>query len=97
MPPEPISGSGVRLTDQQRLAWLRLIRSENVGPITFRQLLNHFGSAAHATIPRVEQLSQMIGLLFRSALRSADVRQRAAARKGLAVKPLHLQRKGAER
>jgi DNA processing protein len=27
------------------LACLRLIRSENVGPVTFRQLINHFGGA----------------------------------------------------
>lgn len=32
-----------------------------------------FGSAAHAMIPRTEQLSQVIGPLFRSALRSAEV------------------------
>jgi nitric oxide reductase activation protein len=36
-----------------------------------------FGSAAHATIPRVEQLGQVIGPLFRSALRSADVPRRS--------------------
>ncbi|NLH81099.1 MAG: DNA-protecting protein DprA [Phyllobacteriaceae bacterium] len=36
------------LTEASRLAWLRLIRSDNVGPITFRQLVNHFGSAAAA-------------------------------------------------
>ena len=35
-----------------------------------------FGSAAHATIPRTEQLSQVIGPLFRSALRSAEVPRR---------------------
>jgi nitric oxide reductase NorD protein len=35
-----------------------------------------FGSAAHATIPRLEQLSQTIGPLMRSALRSAEVRRR---------------------
>ena len=39
---------GVRLTEEQRLAWLRLIRSENVGPATFRSLINHFGSAEAA-------------------------------------------------
>lgn len=39
---------GVRLTDDQRLAWLRLIRAENVGPATFRSLVNHFGSAQQA-------------------------------------------------
>lgn len=32
----------------ERLARLRLIRSENVGPITFRQLLGRFGSATAA-------------------------------------------------
>ncbi len=42
------SHSGARLTDEQRLAWLRLIRSENVGPATFRNLLNHFGGATAA-------------------------------------------------
>ncbi|HEY1543560.1 MAG TPA: DNA-processing protein DprA [Xanthobacteraceae bacterium] len=38
----------VRLTDAQRLDWLQLIRSENVGPRTFRTLLNHYGSARAA-------------------------------------------------
>ena len=40
--------AGIRLSDEQRLAWLRLIRSENVGPVTFRELVNHFGSGAAA-------------------------------------------------
>jgi DNA processing protein len=39
---------GVALTDRQRIAWLRLIRSDNVGPSTFRDLVNHFGSAEKA-------------------------------------------------
>lgn len=34
--------------DADRLARLRLIRSENVGPVTFRELLRHFGSAEAA-------------------------------------------------
>jgi DNA processing protein len=37
-----------RLDDTQRLACLRLIRSENVGPVTFRALINHFGGAEQA-------------------------------------------------
>jgi DNA processing protein len=37
-----------RLTHSQRLAWLRLIRSENVGPATFRALVNQFGGAERA-------------------------------------------------
>jgi len=37
-----------------------------------------FGSAAHATIPRPDQLSHLVGPLFRSALRSAEVRRRVS-------------------
>jgi DNA processing protein len=38
----------IQLSDEQRLEWLRLIRSQNVGPRTFRALLNHFGGARAA-------------------------------------------------
>ncbi|MBX3580941.1 MAG: DNA-processing protein DprA [Rhizobiaceae bacterium] len=34
-----------RLSDRQRLSWLRLIRTSNVGPASFRDLINRFGSA----------------------------------------------------
>jgi DNA processing protein len=40
--------AGVRLTDGQRLDWLRLIRSDTVGPRTFRALINHYGGARAA-------------------------------------------------
>jgi DNA processing protein len=45
------------LDDTQRLACLRLIRSDNVGPITFRELINHFGGAepALAALPDLSQ------------------------------------------
>ncbi len=36
------------LTLSQKIDWLRLIRSSNVGPTTFRQLINRFGSARAA-------------------------------------------------
>lgn len=36
------------LTDGERLDWLRLIRSDNVGPRTFQSLLRYNGSAAAA-------------------------------------------------
>ncbi len=39
---------GIKLTDEQRLSWLQLVRSENVGPVSFRELINHFGTAAAA-------------------------------------------------
>ena len=40
--------SGLRLGDAQRFDWLRLIRCGNVGPRTFRVLLNKFGGAGAA-------------------------------------------------
>ncbi len=36
------------LTDAERIDWLRLIRTENVGPITFHRLLDQYGSARKA-------------------------------------------------
>lgn len=36
------------LTDAERLDWLRLIRTENVGPVTFERLLDRYGTAGRA-------------------------------------------------
>jgi nitric oxide reductase NorD protein len=47
------------------------------------QLRRVFGSAAHATVPGLDQLSAMIGPLFRSAIRSAEVQRRMSARNEL--------------
>lgn len=49
-----------RLTDAQRIDWLRLIRSDNVGPRTFRSLVNHFGSA-RAAFERLPELARRGG------------------------------------
>ena len=45
------------LNAAQRLACLRLIRSDNVGPVTFRELINHFGGAepALAALPELSR------------------------------------------
>ena len=40
------------------------------------ELRNVFGSAAHASIPKPRQLADVIGPLFRAALRTADLRRR---------------------
>ncbi len=46
-----------RLDGAELLAWLRLSRSENVGPRTFHYLIQRFGtaSAAIAALPRLPQ------------------------------------------
>jgi DNA processing protein len=61
---------GTRLSSDQRLAWLRLIRSDNVGPVTFRQLVNRFGSA-EAALEAVPGLMQRAGTRGRICSQSA--------------------------
>lgn len=48
------------LTSAQRLAWLRLFRTDNIGPVTFRQLLSRFGSA-EAALEALPELSSKAG------------------------------------
>jgi DNA processing protein len=48
------------LTDAERIDWLRLIRSDNVGPRTFRSLLNYFGSA-RAALERLPDMARRGG------------------------------------
>lgn len=49
------------LSDTQRRDWLRLTRSENIGPITFRDLINRFGGASTA-LDALPELSKRGGL-----------------------------------
>ncbi len=46
-----------QLSDNERRAWLRLARTEHVGPVTFQALIARFGSAAAALqeLPRMAQ------------------------------------------
>lgn len=48
------------LSDSERLDWLRLSRSDNVGPATFRRLLQRFGSAKIA-LERLPDLARRGG------------------------------------
>jgi DNA processing protein len=41
-------GAARKLSDEERIAWLRLARTESIGPITFHDLLQRFGSASAA-------------------------------------------------
>jgi len=50
-----------KLSEAQLLDWLRLTRSENVGPITFRNLINRYGSAS-AALEALPELSRAGGL-----------------------------------
>jgi DNA processing protein len=59
------------LTDEQRIDWLRLIRSDNVGPRTFRSLVNHFGSARTA-LDRLPDLARRGGAARQMRICSED-------------------------
>src|SRR5215217_8253687 len=59
------------LTPAQRTAWLRLARSGNVGPVTFRQLVNRFGS--------VEAALEALPSLMRNAGRPIAIASWSAA------------------
>ena len=52
------------LDDEQRLNWLRLIRSQNVGPTTFRDLISHYGTAA-AALEALPELAERGGAASR--------------------------------
>jgi DNA processing protein len=57
-----------RLTDEQRIAWLRLIRSESIGPRTFQTLVNRHGGAGAAleALPQIARRSGRPGLKIAS-------------------------------
>ena len=49
------------LSDDERRDWLRLIRSENIGPVIFFELLNRFGTAGDA-LQAIPKLARKGGL-----------------------------------
>ncbi|AOO82080.1 DNA-processing protein DprA [Bosea vaviloviae] len=69
--------AGVALTDRQRLDWLRLIRSESVGPRTFRALMNRFGGAA-AALEALPDLARQSGRTLRLCTLAEAEREFAA-------------------
>jgi DNA processing protein len=80
----------VRLTDEQRIDWLRLIRSENVGPRTFRALVNHCGGA-RAALERLPELARRGGASGAPRLCSrADAEREIAAAHAMGVRLIAL-------
>jgi DNA processing protein len=66
----PRARRGVELSERQKMSWLRLIRSDNVGPATFRQLINVYGSA-EAALEALPDLARRGGA--RQSVRIASV------------------------
>ena len=72
MSPPDTPPAGIELTDQQRLAWLRLIRSENVGASTFIELIKLYGTASQA-------LEELPGLVAHSGRKPVQITSLAQA------------------
>ncbi len=88
------TAGGLRLTEEQRFDWIRLIRSENVGPRTFRALLNAYGGA-RAALDALPEVARRGGASrpIRVASTAEVERELAAARK-LGVRFLALGEQG---
>jgi DNA processing protein len=63
------------LSDAERLDWLRLARSEHIGPVTFFQLLERCGSAG-AAIDAVPRLSARGGARSRARVAARETAER---------------------
>lgn len=73
------------LTDEQRLDWLRLIRSENVRPRTFRALINQYGGAA-AALDALPDLARRGGRLLLKVCSRAEAEKEMSAATRLGVR-----------
>ena len=88
-PPLPVAA----LDEASRLACLRLIRSQNVGPVTFRELINHYGGAEAAldAMPEIARRSgrgRPIALFARDlALRELEAATKAGAAPIFTIEP----------
>ena len=71
----------------QRLACLRLIRSDNVGPVTFRELINHFGGAEPA-LAALPELSRRGGRQRSASARAAEAEAELEAADRIGARPL---------
>lgn len=76
--------AGPQLSDRQRLNWLRLIRTPNVGPASFRDLVNRFGSAETAIemLPEVMLAGGANRLVRIPSIADAETELEAARRHG---------------
>ena len=75
----------VRLSEEQRLDWLRLIRTENIGPRTFRDLINHYGGARAAldALPALARRGGAAGPARICSREDAEAELKAARARGV--------------
>jgi len=56
--------------------WLKLIRADGIGPVTFAKMLKHFGSVERVLGTSVSELAKIDGVGFKTAERIASTREK---------------------
>ncbi|MHC4069288.1 MAG: DNA-processing protein DprA [Planctomycetota bacterium] len=56
--------------------WLRLVRAENVGPVTFARLIEQFGSVDHVLGASASEMTKVEGIGFKTAEQIASTRDK---------------------
>ncbi|WP_019218589.1 DNA-processing protein DprA [Bartonella florencae] len=76
---------GILLTDRQRLNWLRLLRSENIGAVSFRNLIDHYKTAenALAALPELSRKGGLSTSIRITTIEDAEKEMQAAERLGI--------------
>ncbi|WP_455481381.1 DNA-processing protein DprA [Bartonella sp. B12(2025)] len=76
---------GILLTDRQRLNWLRLLRSENIGAVSFRNLIDHYKTAenALAALPDLSRKGSLSAPIRIATLEDAEKEIQEAERLGV--------------
>lgn len=76
---------GILLTDRQRLNWLRLLRSENIGAVSFRNLIDHYKTAenALAALPELRKKGRLSSSLRIATVEDAEKEIQKAERLGI--------------
>lgn len=76
-----------QLDEPERLACLRLIRSANVGPVTFRELINQFGGAQRA-LDALPELTRRTGGPAHRICPRADAERELVAAARIGARPV---------
>jgi DNA processing protein len=86
-----VIGTSTHLSHEERVDWVRLIRSENVGPRTFQMLLSRYGSARSA-LAALPELARRGGARRMACVHSREDAERelaAAAKAGITYATLY--------
>ena len=91
-PKEPsLQEGGASLSEGEKLAWLRLIRTPHIGVITFWELLSHFGSASDAieALPEFAKFGSRITPRSIATVAAAEAELKRAEAAGMALHAAH--------